>query len=143
MTTTTTNSNATDLALPAVPGADWLIRLSLAGTMLFHGIDKFPAIAAGAEMMGLPYIVWLLVAVGEIAAGAGILAGGALRNRLGDVVTRASGVITAVILAGAIVLVHWGQWSNIPSESHPFGGMEFQTLLVAVGLFFALRGNRA
>lgn len=141
MTTTTTNAN--DFALPAAPGADWLIRLSLAGTMLFHGIDKFPNIAAGAEMMGLPYIVWLLVAVGEVAAGAGILAGGFLRNSAGDLITRVSGAVTAIILAGAIALVHWGQWSNIPSESHPFGGMEFQTMLVAVGLFFVLRGNRA
>lgn len=139
----TPTTDRTDFALPALPGASWLIRLSLAGTMLFHGIDKFPAIAAGAEMMGLPYIVWLLVALGEIAAGAGILAGGALRSPAGDLVTRASGALTAVILAGAIVLVQWGQWSNIPSETHPFGGMEFQTLLVAVGLFFALRGNRA
>jgi putative oxidoreductase len=46
-------------------------------------------------------------------------------------------------MAGAIYLVHWGQWSNIPSETHPFGGMEFQTLLVATGLFFVLRGNKS
>ena len=46
-------------------------------------------------------------------------------------------------MIGAIYLVHWGQWSNVPSETHPFGGMEFQTLLLAVGAFFVLRGNKA
>lgn len=143
MTTYATDPAGSAGAGLAVPGADWLIRLSLAGTMLFHGIDKFPNIAAGAEMLGLPYAIWLAVALGEIFAGIAILAGGLMRNALGDVLTRAAGAATAVILAGAIVLVHWGQWSNIPSESHPFGGMEFQTLLVATGLFFLLRGNRA
>jgi len=142
MTTYTTNTE-TSLSLPTVGGADWLIRLSLAGTFIFHGLDKFPNIAAGAEFMGLPYIVWLAVAVGEIAVGAGLIAGRAIPTRIGDLVTRLSGAGIAVIMAGAIYLVHWGQWSNIPSETHPFGGMEFQTLLVATGLFFVLRGNKS
>ena len=143
MTTTTTNNPSSSLELASVPGADWLIRLSLAGTFLFHGFDKFPNIAAGAEWMGLPYALWLLVALSEIAVGAGIIAGRLIPGIAGDLVTRASGAVIAVVMIGAVYLVHWGQWSNIPSETHPFGGMEFQTLLVAVGLFFALRGNKA
>jgi putative oxidoreductase len=91
--------------------------------------------------MGMPFALWTAVAVIEVLAGIGILAGGALASRTGDILTRLSGVGVAVIMVGAIALVHWGQWSNIPSESHPFGGMEFQTLLLAVGLFFGLRGN--
>ncbi len=143
MTTTTTNNTTSRFELAPVSGADWLIRLSLAGTFLFHGIDKFPNIAAGAEWMGIPYSLWLLVALGEIAAGAGIIAGRLIPGAKGDLVTRASGAVIAVIMIGAIYLVHWGQWSNVPSESHPCGGMEFQTLLVALGLFFVLRGNKA
>jgi putative oxidoreductase len=131
------------LALPTVGPADWLIRGSLAGTFLYHGITKFPGLAAGAEMMGLPLWLWTLVAVVETAAGLGILAGGALRSAMGDLATRLSGLGIVATMIGAIWLVHWGQWSNIPSESHPFGGMEFQTLLLATGLFFLLRGNRA
>ena len=144
MTTTTTNStNSTALSLPTVGGADILIRLSLAGTFIYHGLDKFPNIAAGAEWMGLPYALWLLVALAEIAAGVGIIAGRFIPNAIGDLTSRLSGVAIAVTMVGAIYLVHWGQWSNMPSESHPFGGMEFQTLLLATGLFFALRGNKA
>ena len=143
MTTTTTNTTSSSLALASVSGADWLIRLPVAGTFLFHGLDKFPNIAAGAEWMGIPYLLWLLVALGEIAAGAGILAGRVIPGALGDLVTRASGAIIAVIMLGAIYLVHWGQWSNVPTDSHPFGGMEFQTLLVALGVFFVVRGNKA
>lgn len=142
MATTTTNP-VSGLSLPAIGGADWLIRLSVAATFIYHGAIKFPNIAAGAEMMGMPFIVWLAVALGEIAAGVALLAGGGLRTTLGDILTRLGGAGVAVIMVGAIGLVHWGQWSNIPSETHPFGGMEFQTLLLAVGAFFVLRGNKA
>lgn len=143
MASVTTNNYSETRSLPVFGGADWLIRLSVAATFIYHGLDKFPNIAAGAEMMGMPFIVWFLVAAGEIAAGLALLAGGALRTNIGDILTRLGGVGVAVIMVGAIYLVHWGQWSNIPSESHPFGGMEFQTLLLATGLFFVLRGNRA
>lgn len=143
MATTTTNSNDLNLSLPTVGNADWLIRLSVAATFIYHGIDKFPNIAAGAEMMGMPFLLWLAVALVEIAGGVAILAGGAMRSNIGDIITRLGGVSVVVIMIGAIYMVHWGQWSAIPSETHPFGGMEFQTLLLAVGAFFALRGNRA
>ena len=143
MASVTTNDYSETRSLPTFGGADWLIRLSVAATFIYHGLDKFPNIAAGAEMMGMPFIVWFLVAAGEIVAGLALLAGGALRTNIGDILTRLGGVGVAVIMVGAIYLVHWGQWSNIPSESHPFGGMEFQKLLLATGLFFVLRGNRA
>ncbi len=142
MTTYTTNSESS-FSLPSVAAADWLIRLSLAGTFIYHGLDKFPNIAAGAEFMGLPFAVWLAVALGEIAVGLGLVAGRAIPNGIGDLFTRLSGVGIAIIMLGAVYLVHWGQWSNIPSDTHPFGGMEFQTLLIATGLFFALRGNKS
>lgn len=142
MATMTTNSD-TAVSLPAVGGADWLIRLSVAATFIYHGATKFPNIAAGAEMMGMPFIVWLAVALGEIAAGVALLTGGALRTSFGDILSRLGGSGVAIIMVGAIYLVHWGQWSNVPSETHPFGGMEFQTLLLAVGVFFVLRGNKA
>jgi len=143
MSAFTTNETPTALAVPGSSAAHWLIRASLAGTFLFHGITKFPYLAAGAEMMGMPLWLWTLVALVETGAGLGILLGGVLTNRLGDLITRASGLGVIAIMLGAILMVHWGQWSNIPSETHPFGGMEFQTLLLAVGAFFVLRGNRA
>ena len=68
-------------ALPAIGPADWLIRASLAGTFLYHGVTKFPSLAAGAEMTGLPLWLWTLVAVVETAGGLAILAGGVTRSR--------------------------------------------------------------
>lgn len=143
MSSLSTDTGTATLTLPGASAAHWLVRASLAGTFLYHGITKFPYLAAGAEMMGLPFWLWALVAIVETAAGIGILLGGALRNRPGDLITRASGLSVIGIMIGAIWMVHWGQWSNIPSETHPFGGMEFQTLLLALGAYFTLRGNDA
>lgn len=142
MTTSTLDSPRFG-ALPTVAPADWLIRLSVAATYLYHGFTKFPNMAAQAEFMQMPVALFALVAVVEMLGGAALIMGRLIPNALGDIVTRLGGVAVAVIMLGAIALVHWGQWSNMPSESHPFGGMEFQTLLLASGLFFALRGNRS
>ncbi len=35
----------------------------------------------------------------------------------------------------------WPQWSFVPSESHPMGGMEFQVLLLLTSLYFLVKGN--
>lgn len=142
-TPNTPNSALSSLSLPDVPAAHWLLRLSVAGTFLFHGIEKLPALEAGAAFFGFPLWLWTLVAVVEVAAGLALLAGPLLRGAIGDLVTRAGGVSVIAIMIGAIALVHWGQWSNLPSETHPAGGMEFQTLLLATGLYFAVRGNNA
>ena len=67
----------------------------------------------------------------------------AVRGALGDLATRLSGVAIVPVMLGAIAMVHWGQWSFVASESHPMGGMEFQVVLLLMGVYFALRGNDA
>jgi putative oxidoreductase len=141
MSTLTTNSARGALSLPDLRSAHWLLRLSVAGTFIYHGLTKFPALEAGAQFMGMPLWLWTLIAVVEVAGGLALLAGGALRTQAGDLLTRAGGVSVIAIMLGAIGLVHWGQWSNMPSDTHPAGGMEFQTLLLATGLYFTARGN--
>ncbi len=125
------------------PHAHWLLRAALAGVFLFHGLQKFFVMGVDgfAGMMGLPLAAATLVALAEVLAGAGILAGATVRGRLGDLATRLSGLAIAPVLIGAIAMVHWGRWSFTPSESHPMGGMEFQVVLLLIGLYFAIRGN--
>lgn len=136
--TTYDHSGAADAtSLPTVAAAHWLLRAAAAATFIYHGATKFPSLAAGAEAMGYAVPVWTLVALVEVLAGLALLAGAAVPRALGDIVTRLGGLGIAVIMIGAIVTVHWGAWNVMA------GGMEFQVLLLATGLFFALRGNRA
>lgn len=125
------------------PHAHWLLRAALASVFLFHGLQKFLVMGVDgfAGMMGLPVAAAFLVALAEVLGGAGILAGATVRGRLGDVVTRLSGLAMAPVLIGAIAMVHWGRWSFTPSEGHPMGGMEFQAVLLLLAVYFLARGN--
>lgn len=118
------------------PYAPWLLRVALASVFLFHGIGKFMDLAGTAQMMGgMPMAV--LAAAMETGGGALILIGGFGH----DLLTRLSGLLIAPVMLGAIAMVHWGQWSFAPSDTHPMGGMEFQVTLLMIALYFVLVGN--
>jgi uncharacterized membrane protein YphA (DoxX/SURF4 family) len=114
------------------PHAHWLVRLSFAATFLFHGIGKLFALKMMAEMMGMPIAMILMVALFEIGAGVLVLVGGAGP----DWATRIGGLLAVPIMLGAIFMVHIKNGFDMMN-----GGAEFQILLLAVGLFFVLRGN--
>jgi len=116
---------------PLAPFAHWAVRLSLAATFLYHGIGKFP-IQAFSEAMGMPVPMVWAVAIAEIIGGAALIIG-ALGK---EVLTRIGGMIVIVIMIGAIGMVHFKNGWNVMN-----GGMEFQVLMLAVGLYFAARGN--
>lgn len=135
----TTRSDAPDIARHA----HWLLRGALAAVFIFHGLDKFTGAGIGgfAQAMGLPFIIGLMVALGEIGAGAALLIGGAMRNFYGDVLTRLGGLGVVGIMAGAIFMVHWGQWNFMATATHPMGGMEFQVTMMLVGTYLFIKGN--
>lgn len=113
------------------PNAHWLLRLSLAATFLYHGITKFP-IAAFSAAMGMPVPMAWAVALAEIVAGVCLIAGGVANEKL----TRLGGLIVVVIMIGAIFMVHLSKGFNVMN-----GGMEFQLLMLATGVYFATKGN--
>lgn len=117
--------------------AHWLLRVALGSVFLYHGLTKFPALQGMADMMGMPVIMVGLIAIMETVGGALILIGG-----FGpDWATRLGGLLIAPVMLGAISMVHWGQWSFQVTESHPMGGMEFQTTLLLLAFYFLLAGN--
>ncbi len=122
---------------PVARYAHWALRLALGSVFLYHGLEKLFALGPTAEMMGMPVFVLLLVALAETAGGALILLGGVLY----DWMTRLGALLIIPVMIGAISLVHWGQWSFVPSETHPMGGMEFQVTLILISLYFLLKGN--
>ena len=114
------------------PIAHWGIRLSLAATFIYHGMAKLPVDQASASM-GMPGFAVMIVAAIEVVGGFCLLAGGALRR---DWVTRIGAACVILIMINAIWLVHWKNGWNVMS-----GGMEFQVLMLAVGLYLLVRGN--
>jgi putative oxidoreductase len=121
----------------------WLVRLSLAGTFLFHGFTKFPMAPMMAKMMGMPVIMIYMLAMMEVVGGIFILWGAVGP----EWATRVAGLLFSVVMLGAISMMHWQNGWSFTSGwgegTNHMGGMEFQTLILAVSLFFVVKGNGA
>ena len=115
------------------PYIHWGLRLSLAATFIYHGWSKFPVDVAAAQM-GMPVPVVWAVAFTEIASGLLLIAGGFGK----DLLTRLGALGVIVIMLAAIFIVHLPSGWNVLT-----GGMEFQVLMLATGLYFLVKGNSA
>ena len=130
------------IAKPIIPITPWLLRLGLGTSFILHGIGKFPLppekMVTWFESMGYMYpeLVTSMVAVGEVAAGAGIILGGLLSGHLGNLITRLSGGAVVVIMIGAILIAH-SDWLVTKKLF-----MSEQIFLFIIGLFFAIKGNK-
>ena len=93
-----------------------------------------------------PELVTSLVAIGEVAAGVGIIVGGLLyllnlivKNRaffiVGDILTRLSALGVVIIMIGAILIAH-SDWLITQKLF-----MSEQIFLLILGFYFTLKGN--
>ena len=129
------------MAKPFMPITPWLLRLGLGVAFIYHGIGKFPLpperMVTWFESMGYMYpeIVTSMVAVGEVAAGAGIILGGLVSGHVGNLITRLSGGAVVIIMIGAILIAH-SDWLITKKLF-----MSEQIFLLILGLFFAIKGN--
>ena len=125
--------------IPEFKGANWLIRIPLAIVFILQGLQKFPITIEDAEGFGLPMSVWFFVAWGELFAGIGLLVGGltiALKDGVGDVLTRFSGIVICGIMTGVILIGEPASIIDVLLYDN------LHVMLYCGGLFFALRGNR-
>lgn len=119
----------------------WLLRIPLIVVFIQQGLDKMPVDAETAESMGLSYLVWWVVAYGELGAGIGLIVGGLIAlqkywNELGDILTRFSGITICSIMTGVIWIAEPTSLTEVILYDH------FHVLLWVGGMYFALRGNR-
>jgi len=121
--------------------AHWFIRIPFAATFIFHGLGKFGNLAGSAEMLGLPVMLIIIVALAEILAGVGAIVGGFSFFNKQNLVTRLAGLAAAPVLLGAIFMVHFPRFSFVPTEGFPMGGFEFQLLLLGIATYFMLTGS--
>ena len=129
-----------NVAKPFMNFSPWLLRLSLGTSFILHGLGKFPMPADGMvklfESKGIlfPELTASLVALGEVGAGAAVIIGGFL-GATGHLVTRLGGGAVAVIMIGALVIAH-PDWLITQKLF-----MSEQIFLLALGTYFAMRGN--
>ena len=123
--------------------AHWLLRSALVGVFGYHGILKFMDLNGFSAMLSLSITEVSLVALAQVTGSGLLIIGGLRRDGIFDVATRVGAALNLPVMIGAIVLVHWGRWNFVPSETHPLGGMEFQVVLALVMLYLVITGNRA
>ena len=135
------NNLLESIAKPLAPISPWLLRLGLGTSFILHGIGKFPLpperMVTWFESMGYmnPEIVTSMVAIGEVAAGAGIILGGLLSNHVGNLITRIAGGMGGVIMIGAILIAH-SDWLITKKLF-----MSEQIFLLILSAYFAIKGN--
>jgi len=122
--------------------AHWLLRFALASVFVYHGLLKFLNLEGFAQMLPISYLQVVLVAAAETGGGLLVLIGGIGKDRLSDLATRIGAALNLPVVIGAIVLIHWGRWNFVPSESHPMGGFEFQAVLILIMLYLVAVGNK-
>ena len=105
----------------------WLLRLSLAGTFIAHGLPKL-----GGDL-GMGFVGYL---VGPFEFfGAILILLGPLTK---EIFTRIGSLMIAIIMFGAICVVHlpeniaWKQGND---------GVEWQVLLLCVSLYLLIKGD--
>ena len=127
--------------IPTFSLSHWLLRIPLSIVFIQQGISKFPVKVEEAETYDLPYLVWWVVAHGELGAGLGLIVGGilSLKNNIlwiGDLITRFSGFTIGCITTGVI-------WISKPESF--IDVLLYDNLHVFLwvgGLYFALRGSK-
>ena len=123
--------------------AHWLLRIALASVFVYHGLLKFANLEGFAQMLPISYFAVVLVAAAETGGGLLVLLGGFRDDVISDLATRIGAALNIPVMIGAITLVHWGQWNFVPSETHPMGGMQFQSVLILIMLYLVFTGNRS
>ncbi|MBV1866887.1 MAG: DoxX family protein [Marinosulfonomonas sp.] len=121
--------------------AHWLLRIAIASVFLFHGSLKFMNLEGFAQMLPVSYTEVFLVALAETGGPLLLIFGGFGKLPVFDLATRIGALMNVPVMIGAITKVHWGQWNFLPSETHPIGGIEFQTVLILIMLYIAIIGN--
>ncbi len=142
----TATKNAEPLTAEQAPWTYWMetathfahfpLRLALVAVFTYKFITKFQGIEAFAEMAAIPVFAAVLVALAEVAIVVLVIAGAIDHLPMADRMTRSAGLITVFIMIGAIGLMHWPEWAFTN------GGMEYNVVLIMIGLYLAMRGNR-
>ena len=121
--------------------AHWLLRFTIVGVFLYHGVLKFSNLDGFATMLPISYTQVVFVALANIGSVLVIL-GGFRNDLLSDLATRIGAALNIPVMIGAISLVHWGRWNFVPTDTHPLGGMEFQVVLILIMLYVIVTGNK-
>ena len=143
------NNILDNLARPISGLAEWLLRTGLGISFFLHGYGKLPineGFIGWLASKGVPAAGTMahMVAWGEILAGIGIIVGGLIASRAGQVghlITRLSGGTVLFIMIWAMIIAH-SNWGIFFGERGSVLFASEQLFLLLIGAYFAIKGNK-
>ena len=116
--------------------SQWLLRLGLGISFIFHGLGKFPLPPQKLiDYFGFSPELASFVAISELGAGILLILGGFLKGHVGNLVTRFAAGVIVIVMTFAFILAH-SDWFITPKLF-----MSEQIFLMIIGLYFFIKGN--
>ena len=118
--------------------ASLLFRFGVGIAFIIHGSNKFPLPPEGLiEYFDLSPLVASTVAISELSSGLLLIIGGFIKNPIGNLLTRISGLNISVLMISILLFAHqdWLITKKLFTSE--------QIFLLIGGIYFLIKGNRA
>lgn len=123
--------------------AHWLLRLTVAGFYLYHGLQHMADHTQFATEMSVSPDMMLAVAIAECLGAALVLLGGLSRGLFGDMCTRGGTLVLLPVAAGALAIFALAPEDAPRLIAKLLENAELTGPLLASHLYLLLRGRRA
>ena len=117
--------------------ASLIFRFGIGIAFIIHGANKFPLPPQGLiEYFGLSPVLASAVALSELLSGLVLLVSGFIKNPLGNILTRLSGLNIAILMITILIFAHkdWFFTTKLFTSE--------QVFLLIGGFYFLIKGNR-
>ena len=117
--------------------ASLIFRFGIGIAFIIHGTNKFPLPPQGLiEYFGLSPMLASTVALSELLSGLILIVSGFIKNPLGNILTRLSGLNITILMITILVFAHkdWFFTTKLFTSE--------QIFLLIGGIYFLIKGNR-
>ena len=117
--------------------ASLIFRFGIGIAFIIHGTNKFPLPPQGLiEYFGLSPMLASTVALSELLSGLVLIVSGFIKNPLGNVLTRLSGLNISILMITILIFAHkdWFFTTKLFTSE--------QIFLLIGGVYFLIKGNR-
>ena len=118
--------------------ASLIFRFGIGIAFLIHGLNKFPLPPQGLiEYFDLSPVIASTVAISELLSGLILIMSGFIKNPIGNLLTRLSGLNISILMTSILIFAHqdWLITTKLFTSE--------QIFLLIGGIYFLIKGNRA
>ena len=117
--------------------ASLIFRFGIGIAFLIHGLNKFPLPPQGLiEYFDLSPVIASTVAISELLSGLILIISGFIKNPIGNLLTRLSGLNISILMISILIFAHqdWLITTKLFTSE--------QIFLLIGGIYFLIKGNR-